>query len=477
MNTQLFPERLNFIVVRVLDIIKPLSGILPSIRTPKRPVSGNEKVFWTLVCLFIFLVCSQIPIFGVTMNSSADPFYWARVMLASNKGSLMELGISPIMTASMIMHFLVGLKAIACDMSLSEDRELYNDAQKWLSLVICFGTSIAYVLSGAFGKISLFVSVIIITQLLTSGVIVMLMDDLLTKGYGFGGGVSMFITTSICEKLVWSMFSPTTLHTKNGTEFEGAFVALMHFLIVRKNKLIALKEAFYRESAINITNVLATLTMLGVIIYLQCFRVDIPIKHRTNGGQVGVFPVKLFYTHSSPMLIQTTLTSHLFYLSHVLYRQMRSNPFVNLLGQWQELPNGRKKPIGGLSYYIHAPMSAKDYVTQPFHTVIYVLFAIISCAFISKLYLDIINTGPREVTKQIRDAGFTIRGQRETSIYNVFQSIIPTAAVLSGVLLAVLTIMADFFGVIGGGTGLLVTVTTIYQFYEQIYREYKTADA
>ncbi|XP_075591095.1 protein transport protein Sec61 subunit alpha-like [Dermatophagoides farinae] len=222
---------LNFIVVRVLDIIKPLSGILPSIRTPKRPVSGNEKVFWTLVCLFIFLVCSQIPIFGVTMNSSADPFYWARVMLASNKGSLMELGISPIMTASMIMHFLVGLKAIACDMSLSEDRELYNDAQKWLSLVICFGTSIAYVLSGAFGKISLFVSVIIITQLLTSGVIVMLMDDLLTKGYGFGGGVSMFITTSICEKLVWSMFSPTTLHTKNGTEFEGAFVALMHFLI------------------------------------------------------------------------------------------------------------------------------------------------------------------------------------------------------------------------------------------------------
>lgn len=37
-------------------------------------------------------------------SDSADPFYWLRVIMASNRGTLMELGISPIVTSSMIMQ-------------------------------------------------------------------------------------------------------------------------------------------------------------------------------------------------------------------------------------------------------------------------------------------------------------------------------------------------------------------------------------
>lgn len=54
----------------------------------------REKVLWTVITLFIFLVCCQIPIYGVQSAKSSDPFYWMRVILASNRGTLMELGES-----------------------------------------------------------------------------------------------------------------------------------------------------------------------------------------------------------------------------------------------------------------------------------------------------------------------------------------------------------------------------------------------
>ena len=46
----------------------------------------------------------QIPLFGIMSSDSADPFYWLRVIMASNRGTLMELGITPIVTSSLIMQ-------------------------------------------------------------------------------------------------------------------------------------------------------------------------------------------------------------------------------------------------------------------------------------------------------------------------------------------------------------------------------------
>merc|ERR1740116_711253 len=103
------------------------------------------------------------------------------------------------------------------------------------------------------------VCLLIVIQLFWAGVVVLLLDELLQKGYGLGGGISLFIATNICEAIVWKTFSPTTINTGKGTEFEGAVVSLFHVLIARPDKTLALKEAFYRQTAPNITNLLATL--------------------------------------------------------------------------------------------------------------------------------------------------------------------------------------------------------------------------
>ena len=63
-------------------------------------------------------------------SDSADPLYWMRVILASNRGTLMELGITPIVTSGMIIQLLAGANLIEVDFSLKEDRALFSGAQK-----------------------------------------------------------------------------------------------------------------------------------------------------------------------------------------------------------------------------------------------------------------------------------------------------------------------------------------------------------
>jgi hypothetical protein len=93
-------------------------------------VPFNQKILWTAVTLLIFLVCSQVPLYGIMSSDSSDPLYWMRVILASNRGTLMELGITPIVTSGMIMQLLAGANLIDIDFSLKEDRALFSGAQK-----------------------------------------------------------------------------------------------------------------------------------------------------------------------------------------------------------------------------------------------------------------------------------------------------------------------------------------------------------
>merc|ERR1719371_31345 len=114
-------------------------------------------------------------------------------------------------------------------------------------MVITLGQGIVYVLTGMYGDpsdIGAGVCLLIIIQLFVAGLIVLLLDELLQKGYGLGSGISLFIATNICETIVWKAFSPTTINTGRGTEFEGALVAFFHLVVTRNDKLKALKEAF-----------------------------------------------------------------------------------------------------------------------------------------------------------------------------------------------------------------------------------------
>jgi len=460
---------------RFLQIVKPFMAILPEVQTPDRKIPFKEKVLWTAITLFIFLVCCQIPLYGIKATESSDPFYWMRVILASNRGTLMELGISPIVTSGLVMQLLAGSKIIEVDQSNKEDRALFNGAQKLFGMIITIAQATAYVLSGMYGELNVLGfgnSFLIILQLFFAGIIVLILDELLQKGYGLGSGISLFIATNICENIVWKAFSPTTINTGRGTEFEGAIIALFHLLITRSDKVRALKEAFYRQNLPNITNLLATVLVFAVVIYFQGFRVDLPVKNQRQRGASGSYPIKLFYTSNMPIILQTALVSNLYFLSQLLYKRYPLNVLVNLLGQWQDVGGqGQSIPVGGLAYYISPPHSTSDIFTDPFRTLFYITFVLTACALFSKTWPEVSGSSAKDVAKQLRDQQMVMVGHRESSLEKELNRYIPTAAAFGGLCIGALSVTADFLGAIGSGTGILLAVTIIYQYFEIFVKE------
>src|SRR5512135_703691 len=138
---------------RFLSLFKPLGRILPEIKVPARKVSFNEKIFWTAIVLIVYLVMSEISLYGVSSDIK-DQFGALRVIFASNRGTLMELGIGPIVTAGLILQLLAGSSIIKCDMSNPEDRGLFTSASKVFTIVLTGVQAGAYILSGMYGAVS-----------------------------------------------------------------------------------------------------------------------------------------------------------------------------------------------------------------------------------------------------------------------------------------------------------------------------------
>jgi protein transport protein SEC61 subunit alpha len=381
---------------------------------PKQ-IPFREKLLWTTITLFIFLVCCQIPIYGVQSAKSSDPFYWMRVILASNRGTLMELGISPIVTSGLVMQLLAGSRIIEVDYNVKEDRALFSGAQ------------------------------------------------------------NLFIATNICETIVWKAFSPTTINTGRGTEFEGAIIALFHLLITRTDKVRALKEALYRQNLPNLTNLLATVLVFVIVIYFQGWRVNLPVKYQKYRGQEGNYPIKLFYTSNMPIILQTALVSNLYFVSQLLYNRAPTNVLVRLLGKWQEQEGsgGQKMPVGGIAYYISPPQSFAEIIYDPFHAVFYLTFILTACALFSKTWIEVSGASARDVAKQLRDNQMVMKGHRDSALIHVLNRYIPTAAAFGGMCIGALSVIADFMGAIGTGTGILLAVTIIFSFYEAFVKEQK----
>lgn len=461
--------------VRVLDLVKPFTQFLPEVAAPERKVPFNQKMMWTAVTLLIFLVMSEIPLYGIVSSDSTDPLYWLRMMLASNRGTLMELGITPIVTSGMVFQLLGGTHLIEINMDVKSDRELLQTAQKMLAIILSLGQATVYVLTGMYGPPSQLgsgVCLLLILQLVFAGLIAILLDELLQKGYGLGSGISLFIATNICESVIWKAFAPTTVNSGRGYEFEGAVVGMIHLLMTRKDKTRALYEAFYRTNLPNMFQLMTTVSMFALVIYLQGFRIEIPVKSTRTRGPYGSYPIRLFYTSNLPIMLQSALTSNVFIISQMIFQRFPDSILSKVLGIW-EVKEGTSQmfAVSGIAYYMQPPLNWQEAVTDPIKTVIYIAFVLGACAVFSKTWIEISGSSPKDVAKQFKDQGLVIAGRRETSVYKELKRIIPTAAAFGGATIGALSVASDLLGTLGSGTGILLAVTTIYGYIEAATKE------
>lgn len=458
-----------------MDLVKPFTPFLPEVAAPERKVPFNQRLIWTAVTLLIFLVMSEIPLYGIVSSDSSDPLFWLRMMLASNRGTLMELGITPIVSSGMVFQLLGGTHLIDVNMEVKSDRELYQTAQKLLAIILSLGQATVYVATGMYGppkELGFGVCFLLVLQLVFAGLVVILLDELLQKGYGLGSGISLFIATNICESITWKAFAPTTVNTGRGYEFEGAVVGMVHLLATRKDKKRALIDAFFRPNQPNMFQFLITIAMFFVVVYLQGFRVEIPVKSTRARGPQGSFPVRLFYTSNLPIMLQSALTSNIFIISQMLYSRFPDNFLIRLIGTWESRPGSAQLfAASGLAYYMQPPFNITEALLDPIKTVIYIAFVLGTCAVFSTTWIEISGSSPRDVAKQFKDQGLVIAGRRETSVYKELKKIIPTAAAFGGATIGLLSVTSDLLGTLGSGTGILLAVTTIYGYFEMAARE------
>jgi len=368
-----------------------------------------------------------------------------------------------------------GARLIVIDQSNEEEKELFAGAHTMFGMVITIGQGIVYVYSGMYGNfydLGYGNAFLLIAQLVFAGILVLVWDELLQKGYGLGSGISLFIATNICETIIWRSFSPTTQHTASGAQYEGALIALVHLLITRTDKVRALREAFYRQQLPNVTNLLATVVVFFVVVFFQGFRVDLPVKHKNQRGAGGTYPIKLFYTSNIPIILQTALVSQFYFISQIIFKKFPGNPIIRLIGSWHEHEQyAQMIPVGGLAYYISPPRTLVEMMSDPFHTIFYLAFVLGSCAFFSKVWIEVSGSSPKDVAKQLQDQNMVMKGHRDSSLIKLLYRYIPTAAALGGLCIGALSVVADFMGAIGSGTGILLAVTIIYQYFELFAKE------
>ena len=458
----------------LLSLIEPIIPYLPHIPKPqyKRPL--KKKIIATTVSLWIFLTLCQIPLYGIQKHNTQDPLQWMRKLMVSNRGTFMELGISPIITSGMIIQLLIGSKIINVDSEIPQDRENLKHFEKFLSIIMTIGESIAYIGSGMYGELSelgMGNSILILFQLFFTGILIIVIDEFIKHGYGIGSAISLFIATNVCETILWKSFSPVTINVGRGAEFEGVIIAILHNLLSKNDKLTAFREILYRENLPNVMNIICTLFLFVLIIYLEGFKIELPIKHRYKRGVANTYPIKLLYTSSMPIILYSSLVANVYFLSQSLYKKFPDNLVIRGMGQWSD--GFPPEATGGIVYYLSPPGSFTDMYSDVFRAFTYILFISATCAAFSKSWIDVSGASVKDVANMFKKEDMTISGFRDSSIKKELNRYIPIAATCGGILMALLTVFADISGAIGSGSGILLTVTTLYSYYETILSEYK----
>ena len=398
-----------------------------------------------------------------------------RALLASNRGTLMELGISPIITAGLVMQLLAGSKIIDVDQGLEEDRALFSGAQKLFGILMTVGEAVAYVISGMYGdvrELGAGNSILIILQLFVAGMIVITLDELLQKGYGLGSGISLFIATNICETIVWKSFSPTTINTGRGTEFEGpssrsSTSSLAADTVSRRAQggLLPPEPAQHHQPDVDRGHLPRRHLLPGLPRRPSVkYRHSVACRARTRSSSST--------RRTCRSSCRRRLVSNLYFLAAPVQGYL-NNFLVCLFGKWKDEETGgpRAAPRGGLVYYISPPSSISEVLDDPLHAVIYLAFILVACALFSKTWIEVSGSSAKDVAKQLRDQQMVMKGHRDSSLAKELNRYIPTAAAFGGMCIGALTVVADFMGAIGSGTGILLAVTTIYQYFEMFVKE------
>ena len=473
---------------KFLKFFSPFVRVMPEIKQPQREVSFKEKFIWTAVVLIIYMIMSNIPLYGVNLEESTDYFYWLRVILASQRGTLTELGIGPIVTSGLIMQLLLGSKIINVNMADPYDRAMFSGAQKVLAVFLTIFNSIAYIMGGAFGPLTgegaLGISGIffIFFQLLFAGIIIILLDEILQKGWGLGSGVSLFIAAGVAGQIFWNSFS-FIVDSPDGLP-RGIVIAFFTVLFDGKPDT-NLDDLLTRGAYPSLLGIGTTVFIFLLVIWFESTRVEIPLAYRGYRGFKGKYPMKLLYVSNIPVILVNALYANILFFGQLIagpdsaLRNPGTKFWIDLIGVFVRNPDaggrtgGQLVPTKGLIYLLTPPLGLDALGKDPFRAVFYLVVFTFLCIMLGRVWVEVSGLAPRDIATQILDSKMQVPGFRSSPkiIEKLLKRYIPTLIILNGIIIAFLSFMADSLGALTSGTGLLIAIGIIHNYAETISKE------
>ena len=451
-------------VRRVVGKVEPY---LPQIPKPKKKLTLQTRLLWSGAALLIYMIMGQTPLFGAT-TPEFDFLAFARVIFASQQGTLVELGIGPIVTAGLLMQLLKGSEILKFDFKKPEERGIFQTATKMVTYIVIVAESIVYGIAvyGP-GILEPTVLYILIGQLMIASIIIMLLDELIQKGWGLGSGISLFIMAGVTQQILWSLFSPLPAG-------DGGTIGIMPYI---GQSILSgdLSNVFFRSNQLpSIFGLLLTAGVLLILVYTQGMKVEIPIVSTKYRGFSAVYPIKLMYVSNIPVILASALTANAVFIGQMLwanFNPQNNNLFMNILGQFD--PTNPSTPIGGLIYYITPPSGLEIAALDPLRAVGYVFFMIGIVVVFGKLWVELGGLSPKSAAKNLLDADVQIPGFRRSNqpIEVLLNKYIPSVTLIGSMILGALAGISDVLGVFGTGIGILLMVDILINYYNQLVRE------
>ena len=451
----------------IRKIVAKAEPYVPQVPKPKKKLSLQTKLTWTCGALVIYLVMGQTPLFGATAPEF-DFLAFARVIFASQQGSLVELGIGPIVTGGLLMQLLRGSDILKFDFKNPAERGVFQTATKLVTYVVIVAESAVYGVAVYGPNISEpTVMYILIGQLMGASVIVMFLDELIQKGWGLGSGISIFIAAGVAQQILWSVFSPLPAG-------DGGSIGIFPY-IGQMIQYGDVAESLFRSNQLpSIFGLALTAGILLILVYTQGMKVEIPIVSTKYRGFAATYPIKMMYVSNIPVILASALTANAVFLGQMFWAQFNprnANQFLNVLGQFD--PTSPSSPIGGLIYYITPPRGLDALALDPTRGVLYVLFMIGIVVVFGKLWVELGGLSSKKAAQNLLDADVQVPGFRRSNkpIESLLNRYIPSVTLLGSMILGLIAGVSDVLGVFGTGIGVLLTVDILINYYNQLVKE------
>jgi len=449
-----------------MSFFNTILNSLPEVAPPSQKRLGfKEKLKWTMIILVLFFVLSLVPLFGLGQNS-LQQFEILSIILGASFGSLMSLGIGPIVTASIVLQLLNGSGLVKFNLDSHEGRKRFQGIQKLLSFFFILFEGSIYVFMGGLAPPPelagtsqfLQLEILLIFQLFLGGVLVMFMDEVVSK-WGFGSGISLFIVAGVSQSVFIRAFSFLPSPT-DPTVVTGAIPAFFQ----------KLGAGDLLSASLLAAGVISTVAVFFLAVYFQSMKVEIPLSFGRVRGHGIRWPLSFLYTSNIPVILVSALFANL-----QLWANLLSNWGFPILGTFVG-----QTPASGVVFWVSQVNIIEKILTQSVtlldvaHVFAFIFALIVGCVVFGWFWVQTAGMDAKSQAKQMISSGLQIPGFRkdERVLERLLKRYITPLTIMGSIAVGILAGLADVSGALTNGTGLLLSVMIVYKLYEDIARQH-----